>query len=85
MDSDRVQCPFCIKRVTLRQDGKLPVHRRTNRMTKGGSPCVASEVPFEEARQLKAEGKKPASPKPPRDLPLGNCRERERETSGRLL
>jgi len=59
LDSDRKQCPFCTKWVTVRKDGKIAKHRHTDRMRRGGSPCIGSEVDFDEARELKRAGRKP--------------------------
>ena len=59
MDSDRVQCPFCLKRVKLRADGKLAKHSRTSRTSRNGATCSGSELEPHEAREFKVTGKQP--------------------------
>jgi hypothetical protein len=59
VDSDSVQCPYCLKHVQVRQDGKMAKHTITTRLHRGGKPCVASELTLDEARVKRAAGEKP--------------------------
>lgn len=42
-EKERVRCPKCWKRVSLRRDGKLPVHRRPAKDVRYHPPCEGSE------------------------------------------
>ena len=57
---DRAQCPFCMRYVQIRKDGRLPKHRVSSRNHRGGKPCAASELALEDDRAKRAAGEKPS-------------------------
>jgi hypothetical protein len=68
VDSDSVQCPYCLKHVQVRQDGKMAKHTITTRLHRGGKPCVGSELTIHEARTAKATGRVPLADVEPDDI-----------------
>lgn len=58
--TERVQCPFCMKHVRLRVDGKLVKHQRHG-TRRGGRRCPGSHRTREDAKALKATGAEPVA------------------------
>lgn len=56
MTAERVQCPFCMKYVRSRADGKMPKHVRSALRRKGGVRCLGSGRTRDDAKALKASG-----------------------------